>query len=304
MIAVCLLLTAVPMAVGEQGNVTAHAPANNTTATLTPTPTALPTPTPIPAPRQVFFNAKWDIDHISIQVNNNNGPAITVETYIDTLSNKNIVPIDAGASKLVSTLPISAENGQIIRYWFKAYENGTLIDSMEGSITVVSTVASPTVPPETGIVSGMISDSVTGAPINGAEVIFTSKSFGKEYPHAYTDASGTFTTIGKMYPDNYYVTVKANGYKTLTSLEVSVASGAQQISDPVKIEKVDGGKPTTMPSPTPGSFIDAWAALLYNPTTCIGTLAVGLGAIVSATAVYEWMMRQRERRKKEDEKKP
>jgi hypothetical protein len=116
-----------------------------------------------------------------------------------------------------------------------------------------------------------------------------------------------FTTTGKMSPGTYYLTIKANGFKTLTGIEVPVSEGQRQISEPIKIEPIVIPSPTATPGPTsspiPGSPVDAWVNLLYNPTVCISTLALALGAIVSATAIYEWTLRQRERRKKEGEKK-
>jgi hypothetical protein len=275
-------------------------PHNNSTATPTPTPV----PTPTPAPRTVFSDPRWDTDHISIMVTNSGAP-ITVEAYIDTPSNNISTTVLSGVSKRVSTLSITPENGRIVNYGFKAYENGTLIQSYENSIVIS---ASPTPPPETATVSGTIVDSATNNPIIGAEVILTSETFDKQYPSAFTDSSGTFVTIGKLYPDSYMVTVKANGYQTLTGLRLpNVNSGAQKITNPIKLDPIalasptaaPTAAPTMSPSSTPGSPIDAWVNLLYNPTICISTLALTLGAIVSATAIYEWMQRQRERRKRE-----
>ncbi len=176
---------------------------------------------------------------------------------------------------------------------------------MEGTVQVGQ---SRQPPPETAIISGTVVDSVTNAPINGAEVVFTSETFGKQYPSTFTDASGTFETIGKMYPDTYRISVKASGYQTLTSMGTDpLVSGAQKLTLPIKLEPIAASSPTATPgptpSPTPGSPVDAWVSLIYNPTVCISTLALTLGAIVSATAIYEWMLRQRERRKKEGEKK-
>jgi hypothetical protein len=260
--------------------------------------TPTPDPVPTPAPRAVFSDPRWDVDHVSIMVTNNGAP-ITVEAFIDSPENKNIVPVNSGVSKRVSTLPITPENGRIVSYGFHAYENGTLIQSYENTIVIS---ASPTPPPETALVSGTVLDSVTNAPVNGAEVIFTSETFDKQYPSVFTDASGTFMTTGKMYPDSYLVTVKANGYKTLTGMRIeNLNGGAQTISNPIKLEPIIVSSPTATPTPsaTPGSPMDAWLNLLYSPQACCGTLAVGLGAIVSATAIYEWTMRQRERRKRE-----
>jgi hypothetical protein len=277
-------------------------PTPHSNSTATPVPTAMPTP----APRTVFSEPRWDTDHVSILVTNNGAP-ITVEAYIDTPSNKNIVPVDSGASKRISTLAITPQNGRIVNYGFKAYENGTLIQSFENSLVIS---ASPTPPPETALISGTVVDSVTNNPINGAEVIFTSETFGKQYPSTFTDSSGTFISVGKMYPDSYTIAVKANGYQTLTGMEIkNLNSGAQKITDMIKLTPVAVSSvtptpgPAVTPGPTASSPIDAWVNLLYNPTICISTLALGLGAIVSATAIYEWTLRQRERRHKEAEDK-
>jgi hypothetical protein len=282
----------------------APTPLNN--STTTPTPVATPSAVPTPGPRTVFSEPRWDTDHVSILVTDNGAP-ITVEAYIDTPSNKNIVPVDSGASKRVSTLSITPQNGRIVNYGFKAYENGTLIQSFENSLVIS---ASPTPPPETASISGTVVDSVTNNPINGAEVIFTSETFGKQYPSTFTDSSGTFLSIGKMYPDSYTIAVKANGYQTLTGMEIkNLNSGVQKITDLIKLTPIAVSTstptpgPASTPSPTSGSPIDAWVSLLYNPTICISTLALGLGAIVSATAIYEWTLRQRERRRKEAEEK-
>jgi hypothetical protein len=91
---------------------------------------------------------------------------------------------------------------------------------------------------------------------------------------------------------------------------IPVGEGPQQISQPITLTRtaqasptaVPTAAPTTAPSPTPGSPLDAWLNLLYSPQACCGTIAVALGTIVSATAIYEWTMRQRERRKRDGTK--
>jgi hypothetical protein len=300
LIVACSLL-ALTICDAEAGNATAT-PVNN--STITPTPAI--TPTPIPAQRQVFFDARWDMDHVSVQVNNN-GPAITVEASIGSLSNKITTQVDTGYNVKVLTQAINAKNGDIIRYWFKAYEGSTLIDSMEGSVQVE---AKPTVPPETAKVSGIVKDSVTKEPIVGAKVVFKSTNYSKEYDPIYTSESGRFTTPYPMYPDTLEVTIDKSGYDELITNVYVLPGGTQDITQPLYLNKIGGQASTTptptpgpTPSPTPGSPVDAWVNLLYNPTVCISTLALTLGAIVSATAIYEWMLRQRERRKKEGEKK-
>jgi hypothetical protein len=290
---VCSLLALTAGEAAAEGNETVT-PVNNTT--ITPTPVV--TPTPAPSERQVFFNAHWDTDHVSVQVNNN-GPAITVETFIGSLSSKTTVQVAANTSIKVPTLAIDAKNGDIIRYWFKAYENGVLIDAMDGNLQVE---AKPTIRPETAIVSGTVRDASTGAAITGADVTFVPRDFDRNYPATATDSTGTFTTAGKMSPGIYYLTVRANGYEPKT-LTIEVGDGPQQISDPITLVRIASASPTATPgptpTPTPGSPIDAWMNLLYNPTVCVSTIAVGLGGAVSATAIYEWTLRQRERRKKE-----
>jgi hypothetical protein len=173
--------------------------------------TTTPTPVPTPAPREVFSTVAWDDDHAVVQVTNN-GAAIDVEACIGSQSNKTTTHVSAGATTRVPTMSINAAPGQIIRCWFKAYENGTLVDKMEDVPVTVMTAATPTPPPETGILTGTVVDSVTGNPINGAEVILTSNTYDKQYPFVYTDASGTFVS-NKMYLDSYTITVKASGYQ-------------------------------------------------------------------------------------------
>jgi hypothetical protein len=169
-------------------------------------------------------------------------------------------------------------------------------------VTVVAS-GTPTPPPETGILTGTIVDSVTGNPINGAEVIFTANTFDKQYPAVFTDGSGTFVS-DRMYLDSYTITVKAGGYSTLTGERTNtIGSGTQRLVEQIKLTPITVSTPTPTPTPTPsatpGSPMDAWMNLLYSPQACCGTLAVALGAIVSATAIYEWTMRQRERRKRD-----
>jgi hypothetical protein len=274
-------------------------------ASPTPTPhnnTTTPTPVPTPAPRPVFSAVTWDADHASVQVSNN-GEAIEVEASIGTLSNKTTTHVGAGISTKVPTMTISATQGQIIRCWFKAYENGTLIDSMEVPVTV-STVATPTPPPATASLNGIITDK-TNNPLVGAQLIFESATWGNKYT-AETDGSGQYSVPG-MIPDTYKITITAGGYETYRAMSSGAIHGVQQLN-PIALQKLPSGTtptptptpvPQNSPSPVPGSPLDAWINLLYNPTICISTLALTLGAIVSATAIYEWIQRQRERRRRE-----
>jgi hypothetical protein len=285
-------------AAGDTGTPT---PQNN--STTSPTPTAVPTAVPSPAPRQVFSTVSWDVDHAAVLVTNN-GEAIDVEAYIGSLSNKTTTHVGAGITTRVPTMTISAASGQIIRCWFKAYENGTLIDSMEVPVTVAA--GTPTPPPAKASLNGIITDT-SNNPVTGAEVTFESATWGNKYT-VVTDTSGQYS-VSAMIPDTYKITITAGGYQIYRAMTDGVISDIQQMS-PIILQKLPSGTtptPTPAPSatssPTPGSPIDAWVNLLYNPTICISTLALGLGAIVSATAIYEWTIRQRERRRKEAEDK-
>jgi hypothetical protein len=270
-------------------------PINNSTET--PTPTVAPTI----SPRTVFSSPKWESDRISIVVNNNGGP-IEVRAYIDNPSNLVIVPIDAGAvNKKVYTNPITAENGQIVNFGFKAYENGTLIDSKEAAITVIIGTTPTPVPPETSTLKGMVIDSTTKAPIVGAEVIFTSKTYGKQYPMVITDEFGSFTSP-KMYPDYYSMVIKAQGYKP-EYIDTNRLEGDQQLKDPLMIEKLAIVTPTPTPTPDPeADFFKSWITILTSPSACVAFVSSIVAVIVSLTVIYEWLQRQKERRLRDEKK--
>ncbi len=303
-----LLLVAVPVALAEPGKDATPTPVANATVTptpdvtITPTPTsaATPTPTPTPAPRKVLSSAKWENDHVSMLVTNSGGP-IMVEAYIDDPSNAVTTTVKQGATVRVNTNSITAEQGQIIVFGFKAYENGTQIDKFEGTLVAGQTQVSPTPPPETASLSGTITDASTGAPVEGAEVVLKSQSYGKQY-EAMTDSSGTFIT-GSIYPDTYDIIITKAGYKQEIRHTMNRIEGMQQM-DAISIQKVPSGVtptvvPTPTPTPTPTSPLDAWIALLYTPTACMATITGSIGLIVSLTVIYEWYMRQKERRARE-----
>jgi len=275
--------------------------------TATPKPTPLPSgnnTTATPTPREVLSSAGWDNDHAYVQVVNN-GPAIDVEASIGSLANKTTTHVPANTSTRVPTMAVSAANGQVIRCWFRAYQNGTLIDSMDNVPVTVTTAttptpaaASPTPGPETAIVSGTVVDATTGQPIAGAEVTFVPEDFARNYPPVTTGSSGEFTTMVKMSPGTYYLTVQANGYEQKT-VTAPLIDGPQKISDLIRLERSQAVA-TPTPSPTPG-FVDSWINMLSSPQACVSFVAVGLGAIVSATVLYEWVLRQRERRRRDEE---
>ncbi len=222
-------------------------PHNNTT---TPTPTPVPTATPTPAPRTVFSTVTWDADHASVQVSNN-GEAIDVEAYIGSLSNKTTTHVGAGISTKVPTMTISATTGQIIRCWFKAYENGTLIDSMEVPVTV-TTVATPTPPPATASLNGIITDT-SNNPVVGAQLTLESATWGNKYT-AVTDGSGQYSVPG-MVPDTYKITITASGYETYRAMSAGAIHGVQQLN-PIALQKLPAGT-TPTPTPTPAALNDS-----------------------------------------------
>lgn len=277
-------------------------PQNNTTAT--PTATPVPTPVPTPAPRQVLSNVGWDNDHAYVTVTND-GPAIQVVSYIGAQSNQSTTTVPAGATTRVPTMSIvGAQASQVYRCTFQAYENGTLIDSMsEVPVTVTTGSATPTPPPATSSISGIVVDESSN-PVAGAQMTFESVTWGNKYT-AVTDSTGQYSASG-MVPDIYKITITATGYQTFQSMTENAIGNVQEMG-PITIQKLPAGatptptpQPVGTPTPTPG-FIDAWISLLETPTACVTTLAVLLGAAVSATAIYEWVLKQRERRRKEAE---
>lgn len=306
---------AVPVVSADSNATATTEPAVNATVTpaITPTPavnttpTAVtsPTPVPTPAPRKVFSSAKWENDHVSMLVTNNGGP-ITVAAYIDDPANKITTTVTSGANIRINTNSINAEAGQIIVFGFKAYENGTQIDSLENTIVAGQTQVSPTPPAETAGLSGTVVDAVSNAPIEGAEVVLKSQSYNKQYK-ATTDSSGYYI-IGNIYPDTYDIIISKNGYKQEIRHTSTRIEGMQQM-DPITIQKAAAGAtptpvPTPTPTPTPASPVDAWVALLSSPQGCIATAGGAVGLILSLTALYEWIQRQKERRKREGQQQP
>nr|WP_255668326.1 carboxypeptidase-like regulatory domain-containing protein [Methanocella sp. CWC-04] len=176
-----------------------------------------------------------------------------------------------------------------------AYENGSLIDSREGTFTVIQTPTPTPLPPETASIKGTILDAVTNNPVVGAEVIIVSKTYDKQYPTAVTDEYGSFK-LDKMYPDKYSITVKATGYKP-AYLDLDRIDGDQVLSD-IKLEKYVAATTTPTPSPEP-SAVQGWLNLLTSPQACVAFISSTVAVIVSLTVIYEWLQRQKERRKKE-----
>lgn len=307
-----LLLVAVPVVSADSNATVTTAPdvtaivtpAITPTPVVTTAPTTVPsaTPVPTPAPRKIFSSAKWENDHVSMLVTNNGGP-VTVEAYIDDPSNKITTSVTSGANIRINTNSITAESGQIIVFGFKAYDNGTRIDSFESTLVAGQTQVSPTPPAETATLSGTVVDATSNAPVTDAIVELKSQSYNKRYTTT-TDNSGGFT-VENIYPDTYDIIINANGYRQELRHSASRIEGAQQM-DPIAIQKVPSGTtptpvstPTPSPTPSPSSPLDAWLALLYTPTACIATITGTVGLIVSLTILYEWFMRQKERRLRE-----
>ena len=291
-------------------NTTPTPPAN---ASITPTiqPSASPAPTPALAPRKVFGVARWDTDHVSIPVTNTGSPII-VEAYIGDPTNNNTVEVNADSSLQVNTNSIQAQDGDVIDFGFEAYENGTLIDSIEKSVTAGgSTQVSPTMPPETAILSGTVLDSSSGGPIANASISLTSKTYDKVYSGITTGSDGTFQSP-PLYPDYYYITVHAAGFQPILDIQTDNEVDGNIRLNPIKMDPLSTAPVTPTPSPTPvtttipasptptvsptGSILDSWIALISSPQACCATAAGGIGVIVSLTALYEWILKQRERR--------
>jgi len=282
-------------------------PAANVTTTPTPSPTLSPSPTPVPTPaqRSVFSSPNWDVDHETIAVTNNGDP-ISVIAWINSPSDNITYPIGAGASQSISTPTILTQDGQIVNIGFGAYDNGTLIDSYNATITI-SIGPSPTpLPQENVMITGTITDKNNGTPIAGAIVTFTSMNYGKTYPSVTTDSSGTFTTQ-MMYPDIYTVQVTAGGYQSVSMVTEKITTSSAV--NGITLTPLTGAPtPTPTPSPSPSpSIVDSWTSLISNPQVCIGTLSALVAVIAGTLGIYEWFARQRSARlkkEKEDVSKP
>jgi hypothetical protein len=87
----------------------------------------------------VFSSPNWATDHETITVTNAGDHPIVVRAWIDDPSNNLTVPVDAGATKTVSTASILTQDNQILTVGFDAYDNGTSIDSYKATLAVGST---------------------------------------------------------------------------------------------------------------------------------------------------------------------
>jgi hypothetical protein len=228
------------------------APSDNSTSTvtptaepsLTPTPNATVTPVPTPAPRQVFSSPKWNVDHETIVVTNN-GAAITIVAWVDDPTNNLKYEVDSGSTKTISTPSILAQDGQIVNCGFQAYEDQTLIESRNFTITLDFGPTPTALPPESVTVSGTIVDADNGTPIAGATVTFKSITYDKAYPIILTGSDGTYVTP-KMYPDEYSIKVTASGYQGVSRTTEKIVEDSTL--DSIGIKHI-GGTPTP-PSPT------------------------------------------------------
>lgn len=301
-IAILAIIVCAPMSSAAGANNTTSNNTTTATPTLTvtpsPSPTASPTPTPTPIAGTLFTNAYWSDDHVTVTVTNSLSEQIQVTAYIGSTANNTKYIVDPGATQTLDT-PVykNAEAGQILSFGYIAYLNGTKIDSIETTVTVPTSGTSTPVPQETSTVSGTVVDAANNTPLAGAEVTFTSPTYGKKYT-TITGSDGTFTT-DKMYPDRYDVSVKAEGYKTALRT-TSMINGAG-ILDSIALEHLTTPTQTpatVTPSPSPSSPLDSWIALLYSPTVCVGTVSSLIAVILGSIGIYEWLSKQRAARKK------
>lgn len=299
LLATVFTLFFVGTALAYQGNSTTTA-APTTDPSLTPTPNATATPVPTPAARQVFSSPKWDDDHETIVVSNGGGP-ISVVAWIDSPSKNLKYQVDGGITETVSTPSILTQNGQIVNFGFQAYENGTLIDSYNATITVSIGPTPTALPPESVTIAGTIVDADNSSPIAGATITFRSMTYDKTYPPVTTNGDGTYTSP-KMYPGEYSIKVMANGYQATARTTEKVTEDSMVDNIPIK-RIVITPTPTPPPSPTPVNPVDSWISLLYNPALCVGTISSLIAVIAGSIGIYEWMERKREgrlRKEKED----
>lgn len=301
LLATVFTLFFVGTALADQGNSTTTA-APTTDPSLTPTPNATATPVPTPTARQVFSSPSWNVDHECIVVKNN-GATITVVAWIEDPANNLKYEVDTGPAKTVFTPSALVQSGQIVNCGFQAYENNTLIESRNFTITIGPTPTA--LPPESVTISGTIVDADNGTPISGATVTFESITYGKTYSASPTGSDGTYLSP-KMYPDFYRITMNAPGYKvarSTTNDKVAVDSTVDTIAL-ARQAGVQTPTPTPLkPSPTPVNPVDPWISLLYNPALCVGTISSLIAVIAGSIGIYEWMERKREgrlRKEKED----
>jgi hypothetical protein len=252
----------------------------------------------------VFSSPRWDTDHVTVQVANNGNP-IAIVAWIDSPSKKVTVSVDAGETTLVSTPLIQAQNGQILKFGFEAYENDTPIDTYSATITVsLVVVATPTsLPPETVTISGTVVDSASGAPVPGAKVTFLPEGIDRTYGPVAADDSGFFSSPRMYAGVRYTIKVSAAGYQAISSITDDKISEDSTASIPIT-KLATGATPTPGPSPTPASPLDAWASLLYSPITCLGTLTAMVTAIGGSIGIYEWMEKRRDLRMQEKNEPP
>ena len=310
-IAILAVIVYMPMSVAAKAENTTD---NNTTTatptlTVTPSPTASPSasPTPTPIIGPLFSNAYWNDDHVTVTVTNNRAEQIQVTAYLGSTSNNTIYLVKPGVTQTLDTPAVNAANGQILQFGFiAAYTNGTELtsDSLQGPVTVIRGATPTPVPQETVILSGTIIDSTNQTPVAGAEVIFISTTYAKQYPPVVTGSDGTFTTP-KMYPDSYQITIKADGYKTGFGTTPMVEG--TKIINPIAIDHVEAPSqtpttaPTAIPTPSPTqSIVNSWMSVLSSPQVCLGTLSALVAVIAGSIGIYEWLARQRNARLKKE----
>jgi PGF-CTERM protein len=115
----------------------------------TPIPTPTPSPTAqtdlsqlnstAPAPRKVFSSPNWDADHETITVTNTGDSPIVVRAWVHDPYDNLTIPVDAGATKNVSTASILTQDNQIVTVGFDALEDGAPIDSYKATFALSST---------------------------------------------------------------------------------------------------------------------------------------------------------------------
>jgi 5-hydroxyisourate hydrolase-like protein (transthyretin family) len=90
----------------------------------------------------------------------------------------------------------------------------------------------PTAPPETGSITGTVTDADTGVPIAGAEVVLA--TYGDILPiliaETSTNSSGSYT-FSDVDAGTYIVAVRANGYEQEDAQQVTVVGGETATSD-------------------------------------------------------------------------
>jgi hypothetical protein len=171
----------------------------------------------------------------------------TTGTLLDT--------IYPGATKQFDLSKYSFTSGTAYDLYIQAQGKPQVLNALEK----ISYTPGTTTTPSTGILSGVITDSVTGNPISGATVSGTGGS-------ATTAADGSYT-FPSLAVGAYSFTVYAGGYASQTSSATITANATTTLSFALVATA-----PTGTPPPPPVADPNLWAPYFLNSTADVAML--------------------------------